>query len=164
MCGGLSLRMGTDKGLIPIGNICWSAFMVQKLLAVNLPFCISINASQVASYSPFFSEEQLVIDSMAIGGPLNGLLSVHHKYPDNNLLLLACDMINMQQETLSRLIKTFNDEPDHDFYVYQHGAFAEPFCGIYTSDGLKKVLQNGITRRLAIVEPESFNNYNTLPR
>ncbi len=179
MCGGQSLRMGTDKGLIPIHGTCWAAFMAGKLAAIPLPVFVSINSTQQQQYKAFFLDEQLIIDSLNIGGPLNGLLSVHNQYPDDDLLLLACDMINMQPKTLSRLIDTYTTEPDHDFYVYQNIDFAEPMCAIYTSRGLKKLIQNheasslqnsslqkvlnqGITKRLPITEPESFKNKNTL--
>jgi len=179
ICGGQSRRMGADKGLIPIHDTCWAAFMAAKLTAIRLPVHISINSTQQPQYRAFFPVDHLIVDSLTIGGPLNGLLSVHARYPDDDLLLLACDMINMQTETIARLIKTYTDEVDYDFYVYQNIEFAEPLCAIYTSCGLIKLLENqdpsalqnsslqkvlkqGITKRLAIAEAESFNNCNTL--
>lgn len=179
MCGGESRRMGTDKGLIPINNTCWAAFMAGKLAATPLPVFVSINRTQEQQYRAFFSDEQLITDSLNIGGPLNGLLSVHAKYPEDDLLLLACDMINMQRGTLTRLIDTYTNEPEHDFYVYQNTDFAETLCAIYTGRGLKKLMQShdlaslqncslqkvlnqGLTKRLAIIEPASFTNQNTL--
>lgn len=179
MCGGKSRRMGTDKGLIPIHDTCWAAFMAAKLATTSLPVSISINNTQQQQYRAFFSDEELIIDSLNIGGPLNGLLSVHAQYPDDDLLLLACDMISMQSETLSRLINIYTTEASCDFYVYQNVDFAEPLCAIYTSQGLKKLIQNqapaslqnsslqkvlneGITKHLTIAEPESFKNQNTM--
>ena len=176
MCGGQSRRMGTDKGLIPVGDTCWAALMAAKLADMGLPVVVSVNTSQVQAYSSFFKDTQLVVDSVEVGGPLNGLLSVHAKYPEADLLLLACDMINMEAETIKRLITTFEDRPGYDFYVYQNQQFAEPFCSIYTAaalnalvthtdlanSSLQKVLNEAITLRLPITEPESFNNFNTL--
>jgi len=178
MCGGQSLRMGTDKGLIPIHDTCWAAFMASKLAVIQLPVSVSINSTQQQQYKAFFPDMQLIIDSLNIGGPLNGLLSAHAKYPDDDLLLLACDMINMQTETLSRLCDIYSTESNYDFYVYQNVDFAEPLCAIYTSIGLKKLVRNqasvtlqnsslqkvlnqGVTKRLPISEPESFKNQNT---
>jgi len=179
MCGGQSSRMGTDKGLIPIYGTCWAAYAADKLLAIPVPVSVSINSTQQQQYRAFFSDEELIIDSLNIGGPINGLLSVHAQYPHDDLLLLACDMISMQSETLSRLINTYTTEAGCDFYVYQNVDFAEPLCAIYTSRGLKKLIQNqapaslqnsslqkvlngGITKRLTTAEPESFKNQNTM--
>ena len=179
MCGGKSKRMGTDKGLIPIGNTCWAAYMADKLVAIPMPVVISVNTSQIETYQAFFSIEQLVVDSLNIGGPLNGLLGVHLKYPDDDLLLVACDMVNMKAKTLDRLISTYLVETGYDCYVYQNIDFAEPFCGIYKASvlsdlmnrsevvtlsnmSLQKLLNDRNTLRLSITEWESFQNYNTL--
>jgi molybdopterin-guanine dinucleotide biosynthesis protein A len=179
MCGGQSKRMGTDKGLIPIKDSCWAAYMADKLADINLPVSVSINISQLHSYEQFFSVEKLILDGLDFAGPLNGLLSARLKYPDNDLLLLACDMISMQTKTLCRLIDIYRSEPFYDFYVYQNKEFAEPFCGIYTANGLsntslqldiskqtslsmQNVLNNGYTKRLPITEDQSFENNNTL--
>ncbi|WP_175404010.1 molybdenum cofactor guanylyltransferase [Mucilaginibacter sp. PPCGB 2223] len=179
ICGGESRRMGTDKGLIRIGDSCWAAYMADKLNVFGLPVLVSINKTQQLTYLNFFSGDQLIVDSMDIGGPLNGLLSVHTLYPDEDLLLLACDMINMQKSTIERLINTYNDDAGHDFYAYRQDAFAEPLCAIYTGRGLKKlireqgtlslqkwslqkVLMPAITKNLTITEPGSFENHNNL--
>jgi len=179
MCGGQSKRMGTDKGLIPIQNTCWAAYMADKLAAINLQVSISINLSQLHSYEKIFPIEKLVLDGLDIAGPLNGLLSTRSKYPDDDLLLLACDMISMQAKTLSRLVDSYKLEPGYDFYVYQNKEYAEPFCGIYTIKGLsniilkldeltptnlsmQSVLNGGYTKRLPITEINSFENNNTL--
>jgi molybdenum cofactor guanylyltransferase len=178
MCGGKSLRMGTDKGLIPIGDTCWAAFMAGKLTKLGLPVTVSVNTSQIGAYSAVFITDQLVTDSLHIGGPLNGLLSVHLQYPDDDLLLLACDMTYMETVTITRLIDTYTNEPGFDFYTYQNQQFAEPLCAIYTANALRglsthtdtlsglsfqKVLNDGHTKRLPITEPGSFQNNNTLP-
>jgi len=176
MCGGQSRRMGTDKGLIPIQNTCWAKFIADKLAALSLPVSVSINQTQQRAYLSFFDSGELIIDSFDIGGPLNGLLSVHEQFPHDDLLLLACDMISMESETLQALIIIYqNDEQLHHFYTYQNGAFAEPLCAIYTATGLaksksssgndtslQKVLREGITKYIPLSNPQSFKNYNTL--
>ena len=175
MCGGQSKRMGTDKGLMPFENTCRAAYLAAKLEAVGLPVVISINPGQVESYGLVFEPDQLVVDALAIGGPLNGLLSVHLHYPEDDLLLLACDMMNMQGETINTLVSKYHQEPEFAFYVYQNEKFAEPFCGIYTGEGLhdliekrdlsntslQHVLNAGDTRRLPIFEAGSFENHNS---
>ncbi|MCC9137481.1 molybdenum cofactor guanylyltransferase [Pontibacter silvestris] len=182
LSGGESKRMGRDKGLLPIHDTHWAKFIEQKLLALQIPVVVSVNSMQVESYSKLFSAEQLVVDTVAVEGPLKGLLSVHQKYPECDLLLMACDMIEMETSTLNRLVQVYQANPLFDFCVYQQAEFAEPFGGIYTSDGLKNVmkklacgtltkfsmrsvLDTGNTKRVVLehTNRNSFKNYNSLP-
>jgi len=178
MCGGKSTRMGRDKGLIAIAKTCWAAYMADKLKAVALPVAVSINIDQREAYQAIFSADELILDSLNISGPLNGLLSVHASYPGDDLLLVACDMINLQAETIERLINTYKNTPGFDCYVYQNENFAEPFCAIYTAAYLntiakeaglssehglsfQHVLNESSSLRLPVTEKDSFLNYNT---
>ncbi len=95
LCGGQSSRMGRDKGLIERDGVCWAAWMGRKLSSFGLPVVYSVRAGQEAAYSAVLPEGSLIADAMDIGGPLNGLLSVHERFPGNDLLVLACDMQDM---------------------------------------------------------------------
>ena len=176
MCGGQSKRMGTDKGLICLKDTCWAKHMERKLTAIGLSVSIAINPSQYELYKAIFDPDMLVLDSKEIAGPLNGIFSVHTKHPGDDLLLLACDMINMRTETLKDLIRSYQTQPKYDYYTYQNKEHAEPFCAIYTGSalsalmranlnlsgwGLQKVLNMGETMRLSIADTDSFRNYNT---
>jgi molybdopterin-guanine dinucleotide biosynthesis protein A len=173
MCGGQSQRMGTDKGLIPQGNATWAKLTYNKLNALNVPVVISINPSQIQNYAAIFNADDLVIDNQNIHGPLNGILSVHASYPDKDILILACDMVNMDSDTLQQLIDTYRIDPNHDFYAYHNNQFFEPLCAIYTSKAvsqlkqtdlssysLQKVLNNGDTKDLQVANPSAFKNQN----
>jgi molybdopterin-guanine dinucleotide biosynthesis protein A len=101
-------------------------------------------------------------------------------YPDNDLLLVACDMIDMQEITLQNLVKTYTQQPGFDFYAYRNNGFFEPFCAIYTAKGLQslfykydapdlahmslqRILREGNAVSLPVTEEASFNNYNSRP-
>ena len=174
MCGGQSQRMGTDKGLIPQGNATWAQLIYNKLIALNIPVVISINQTQNTDYSTLFNANDLVTDVMDIPGPLNGILSVHASHPDKDILILACDMIDMDNQTLQQLINTYQSDPDSDFYAYHNGQFFEPLCAIYTAKGLNTLKLSGLknyslqhvlnsagTIKLEVLNINAFKNQNS---
>jgi molybdopterin-guanine dinucleotide biosynthesis protein A len=79
----------------------------------------------------------------------------------------------MKQQTVQLLINNYIKIPDFDYYAYHNGSFWEPFCGIYTANGLSNLntdsnysmqhlLASGHTQKNKILNEESFNNYNTM--
>lgn len=181
MCGGQSLRMGQDKGMILQGNVTWAQLAYQKLQSIGLPVVVSINESQLLQYSEVFAKEDLVIDSVGIRGPLGGLLSVHSRFPNADLMILACDLLDMGVSSIQHLYNYVADQgSEYDFVVYKNQQqFTEPLLGLYTSEGLNKiykyhlgqmlektsmkhVLEIGNTFLLDFPNDNlEFNNYNT---
>jgi molybdopterin-guanine dinucleotide biosynthesis protein A len=164
---------------LPIGGSIRALAVAGKLAPFGIPVIFSVNERQLESYSTYISPDHLVTDSVDVNGPLKGLLSVHKKLPGRNLLLLACDMLDLDESTIQRVITAYKDEKQYDFFVYEDLEYAQPFCGIYTSHGLAKeyalalehdlpdfsmqsMLNNGKTRRLEIEHAEAFGNYNSL--
>jgi molybdenum cofactor guanylyltransferase len=204
LCGGESRRMGRDKGLILRGDKPWAVLMAEKLTPFQIPVVYSINQQQREAYSSLIPASQLLVDSLTLPGPLRGLFSVHKAFPDKDLLLLACDMPDLDDHTIRQMVDTYMDMAEtgsesgsvgtegalphmvkrnngFDFFVYQDGHFAQPFCGIYTAAGLarayhewmrkgdpehtnslQRLIRTGRTRTLPIDRPEAFRNYNSL--
>lgn len=178
LCGGESKRMGTDKGLLLIGSDNWATLAFRKLEQLNIPVCVSVNARQWPAYSQVFPSAELVMDQTSAKGPLKGLLSVHLKYPDDDLLLLACDMTDMDKATLNALLDATTAFPGFDIYLYERDDFMEPLCAIYTSASLKilyhelitdslpgfsmhKLIKKGKYKTLPILNLNTFSNHNT---
>lgn len=178
LCGGGSTRMGSDKGLLPIRNTIWARHMHEKLAAFHIPIVYSINRSQHESYREHISPEFLVVDNTDVKGPLNGLLSIQQLYPKADILLMSCDMLDLDAATITHLLEQYNNDRTFDFYVYQDEEYAQTFCGIYTGVGLEKVegrlmigrlesfslqsvLDEGYTMRLPIRNKSVFKNYNS---
>ncbi|HMI03867.1 MAG TPA: molybdenum cofactor guanylyltransferase [Pedobacter sp.] len=163
LCGGESKRMGKDKGLLLKDEQPWAVIIADKLAQHGLEVAVSVNELQKQSYRNIFPERTLIVDHIPISGPLNGLLSVHQRFPDHDLLLMACDLTEMDKDTLDTLIGAYREQPGHEFYVYRHNGFAEPFCAIYTAAALAAVLQqqeSGELRRYSL--HERFETGNTL--
>lgn len=132
--------MGFDKGLLTINEKTWAESAFDKLTLCTIQVCVSINNSQKDNYLKKFKEEQLVLDSFPIEGPLCGLLSVHNSFPFHDLLILACDMIDVKPELIQKLISQLRQhEGEHDFFVFQNEENLEPLFGIYTREGLQKI-------------------------
>ena len=177
MCGGESKRMGSDKGLMPVQNTIQAKFMADKISFLQVPVVFSINKYQLKSYSGYIAFEDLIVDENELRGPVRGLLSVHTKFPSGDILLIACDMAELDADTIKNLLLAYSKEDIYDFYVYQDEMYAQPFCGIYTAKGMDKlagrilsqsltnislqnVLNNGVTKRIAINNKNAFTNLN----
>lgn len=142
LCGGQSLRMGSDKGLLKLEAKTWAQTAIDKMTTLNIPVKLSVNNSQYPEYAKIFSEDDLVADktSLPLGGPLLGLLSCHIQYPAEDLFAFGCDMPLMESSLLKELSIRYEQQPSHEAYIYTNDGEPEPLCGIYTSKGLKKIV------------------------
>ena len=141
LCGGQSIRMGRDKGLLAsgTGKKVWAEIMKEKLLQISIPSVLSINLGQREYYLRYFEGNELVVDNPTITfqGPLLGLLSAHLKYPNQDLMVVACDMINIDSTVLMKLFSSYNSS--HTDAIAFKGERIEPLSAIYSSRGLAKI-------------------------
>ncbi|MCX2492131.1 molybdenum cofactor guanylyltransferase [Pedobacter sp. PF22-3] len=142
LCGGQSLRMGTDKGLLNHQNKLWAQVVADKLISLNLPVKFSVNPLQQSTYAGYFGNERLIVDdpSLDVRGPLLGVLSAHLSNPEEDLFLLACDILLMEPRLLEKLIHSAKADDAFDVYIFTKDGQQEPLCGIYKSEGLKKII------------------------
>jgi molybdopterin-guanine dinucleotide biosynthesis protein A len=109
-------------------------------------------------------------------GPLNGLLTVHQKFEQKDILLLACDLIEMDDNTIIQLVEAY-EKNIADYFAFEEENFFQPLCAIYTSKALSSlferlksgslanysfqhILNNSNTLRLHAASQKAFNNYN----
>lgn len=148
LCGGQSTRMGTDKGLLKHEAKTWAQTAVDKIAALQLPVKISVNNQQFADYAEVFAKDDLIVDaaSLAVHGPLLGVLSAHLHLPTQDLLVLACDLPLMDSALLKELYQYYLDNPGYDAYLFDNDGEHEPLCAIYVAKGLltiDQMLQKG---------------------
>ncbi len=141
LSGGESSRMGSDKGLLTSENKTWSQIAFEKLSVHCLKVFVSINSLQYQKYKNYFSDN-IILDNVNVKGPLCGLLSFHQQFPQNDLLILACDMLKVTDQTLVLLCENYLKNQEKDFMIFKNDKQIEPLCGIYTSKGLNKVYEN----------------------
>jgi molybdenum cofactor guanylyltransferase len=141
LCGGQSSRMGSDKGLLILNDRTWTQKAIDTLNNFKTPIVISINKNQYQDYSTIFPIDTLIPDdtSLQLYGPLCGLLSIHLKYPKEDLLILACDMPLIDAELIKELVKKYRTETAVDAFIYINDGEPEPLPGIYKSKGLAYV-------------------------
>jgi molybdopterin-guanine dinucleotide biosynthesis protein A len=141
LCGGLSLRMGNDKGLLVsvTPKKTWAEIVKEELMQIPVSTVLSINPQQNENYLKYFTKDELVLDNPIINtkGPLLGVLSVHLKYPDQDLMVVACDMINMNEAVLMNLFSSYSSSRTEA--IAFKGEQIEPLCAIYSSRGLVKI-------------------------
>lgn len=141
LCGGQSTRMGTDKGLLKLHASTWAQTAIDKLNSFHLPVVISVNKKQYEGYASVFSPQLLIIDSelLQMHGPLSGVLSVHFRYPQEDLLVLACDMPLMETDLIKELLDRYKSQPTTEAFIYTNDSEPEPLLGIYKATGLAHI-------------------------
>ncbi len=165
LCGGQSSRMKTDKGLIRNENATWAQIAFEKLQTDIKEVFVSINHSQSEEYLKIFREKQLIFDdqNVAVKGPLLGLLSTHLQFPDNDILVLACDIVNIKYGIIRTLVDNFQDQPA---ICYSFNSQPEPLVGIYSATALKQIhklyLDNSL-RKYSMMHILEITNARLLP-
>ena len=134
--------MGTDKGLMKLHANTWAQTAVDKIATLRFDVVLSVNSAQYLDYLSVFKGEQLIKDdeSLQLKGPLAGVLSVHLRYPNEDLFALACDMPLMEPSMLKELLSVYKEQPSADAYVFTNDKEPEPLCAIYTAKGLAYIV------------------------
>lgn len=142
LCGGQSSRMGSDKGLIINEARTWAQTAVDKLAILSIPVKISVNETQYPDYSKVFAASDLITDdsTLAIRGPLLGVLSAHLQNPAADIILLACDMPLMESIIIKELYTYYEQHKNYDAYIFTNDGEPEPLCAVYTAAGLFKII------------------------
>ena len=142
LCGGLSSRMGEDKGSKLINEQRWSNYIESLFTELGLKTYVSINETQEELYSTFFSSKQLIIDSKLeeVNGPLVGLMAAHKAHPMSHFFVIACDMINLDVETLKVILDTYSSSEELEGTIIPfHDNYLQPLVGIYSNRSLNKI-------------------------
>lgn len=137
LCGGQSRRMGADKGLLKNKDaISWAQLACDKLHLFCETVYVSVNPAQT-DYAALFPKNRLIKDDAALSvkGPLLGMLSAFKQLPEEDIFVLACDIVDMTTDLLSDLYNFY--KPDSgDIFIYRNRNFPEPLCGIHTRQAL----------------------------
>ena len=131
LTGGRSRRMGTDKALLRNGDESQVARAVRLLNGVCDNVFVSTRADQADE--PERARFAQITDRYDDMGPVAGILSAMDERPDDDWLVVACDLPNLSEETLSTLVAAHNSDASMVAFRSTHNDLPEPLCAIYTS-------------------------------
>ena len=125
---------------------------------------------------PERSRFENIVDRYEGIGPIAGILSAMDTHPNADWLVVACDLPNIDERTLSYLIE--NSNPEHAFTAFKssYDGLPEPLCALYRFGSeaiIRQFIENGIvcprkilirsdTALLEQPDPLALDNINTL--
>ncbi|MES0489838.1 MAG: molybdenum cofactor guanylyltransferase [Leptospirales bacterium] len=167
LCGGKSVRMNRDKGLLSLNGEPQFLNAARILSGVfsSVPskvvpeVAVSVRSEQISSYKNALHDAVCAAtvdakipritfitdsDNIKIGGPLKGILSAHEKHPEKDLLVLAVDYFSMLTAPLSVLMELYTEnrntkENNYDAICWAINKRPEPLCAIYTASFLSHI-------------------------
>jgi len=141
--------MGSDKGLITSGGETWAQLTLDKLQSLPFRVVVSVRRTQFENYAALFFPDQMIVDDDAsnIAGPLKGILTVHDRFPDMDLFVLACDLPKMERYVLEHLYAQYQDQ-HADITLFLNDAQIEPLCAIYRAAGLARIKHDYLQQKL----------------
>ncbi len=126
LAGGASRRMGRDKARMPIDDTTWLEHAARRLAAVCRQVLI---ADRGVGDHPLWPS----IDDGPGRGPAAGILGAHRKFPQHELLVLACDLPAVPVSLLRHLATSTKA----DLVIPRHGDGIEPLCALYRPRALQ---------------------------
>ncbi|MEM8682331.1 MAG: NTP transferase domain-containing protein [Pseudomonadota bacterium] len=173
LAGGRSRRMGTDKALLVNNGESQLAMAVRLLRDVCDAVFVSTREDQVDE--PERARFPQLVDRYDDLGPVAGILSAMDERPDDDWLVVACDLPKLSAQTLQALIDERGSEAPMIAFRSSQNDLPEPLCAIYTrrsasilrgcvDDGLKcprKMMINSDTRLIDLPVPDALDNMNS---
>jgi len=111
-----------------------------KLEQLNIPVVVSIQKDDKEYYADHFLPNEIFIALESVEWPLAGLLSVHTQFTESDILVVNENFQN-EDVDLVKLIDTYQEKAgEHDFLVCQKESTLTSGVGIYTAEGLSKIV------------------------
>ena len=135
LAGGKSTRMGTDKAFIKLADRQLYRIAAEKLRIFCDEVHISVNKKQIEVQS---FEYPVVTDIYEDQGPLGGLISAYNQL-NPPFLLMATDMIHVEEKHIGTLTEAFISEQKSVMYFNLSTGYFEPMLSVWHSDTLKNL-------------------------
>jgi len=173
LAGGKSRRMGHDKALLDHDGQSQLAHVVAVLEACVDKVFVSTRPDQAGDEER--AQFDQIVDRYEDMGPVAGILSAMEEWPDVDWLVVACDLPNINEQTIRYLLENRSGEYPFVAFISSHDGLPEPLCAIYKSgcestvrrfvdEGVncpRKILIRSDTLLLEQPHPEALDNVNT---
>ena len=130
LTGGKSERMKRDKALIDYNGVPHAKYIYNVLAKYCTEVYLSARADQWAGTA--LENLPVIVDSVDAKGPMAGILSAFEKHADANWIVVACDLVYFNEQTVETLLANFNKETVATTYKNLEKGFPEPLCALYT--------------------------------
>ena len=173
LAGGRSRRMGSDKAALKTNGETQLDRAVALLRRHVDPVFVSARADQADD--PVRAQFDQIADVYDNLGPVAGILSAFDHEPDRDWLVLACDLPNIDDQTIAFLLEQSDASSPATAFVSVVDGLPEPLCAIwrpssrpiieqFIRDGYKcprKMLINSPTQLLEQPSPGALHNINS---
>ena len=173
LAGGESRRMGRDKALLVREGRSQLAHIAALLEGITGR--VYVSSRQEQQDDPERSRFENIVDRYEGIGPIAGILSAMDTRPDADWLVVACDLPNIDEATLSFLIENSNSKQPFTAFKSNYDGLPEPLCALYrcgsdaiirgfVEDGIvcpRKILIRSDTLLLEQPNPAALDNINT---
>jgi molybdopterin-guanine dinucleotide biosynthesis protein A len=173
LAGGKSRRMGRDKALL----MCDGRSQLDRMGEL-LGHCVErvfVSVRPEQQDEPERRRFEQVADRYENLGPVAGILSAMDEHPQADWLVLACDLPNIDEDTLRTLLAARSAEHPFTAFTSTYDGLPEPLCAVYTAarhrivrrfvaDGIncpRKILIRSDTLLLQQPDPSALDNVNT---
>lgn len=173
LAGGESRRMGSDKALLLRDGRSQLEYVADLLGKVTDGVFVSVREEQ--RHEPERQRHAQVVDRFEGIGPVAGILSAMAEHPGADWLVVACDLPNIDEATLTHLLENRSETRPFTAYQSSHDGLPEPLCALYRAgsdelvrafvdDGIvcpRKILIRSDTHLLEQPDPAALDNVNT---
>ncbi len=173
LAGGRSRRMGRDKALLKLDGRTQLERAMAALARVTERQFVSTRKDQADD-----EERQryaTIVDRYDDLGPVAGILSALETHPEADWLIVACDLPNLDADTLRYLVANRDATAPFTAFESSHDGLPEPLCAIYPAasvarirrfvdEGIvcpRKILIRSDAALLVQPNPRSLDNVNT---
>lgn len=137
LIGGQSSRMGMEKYLMEVNGKTQYHHLHQMLTSLGLDVCVSCNLEQ---YRSLPESHYKLVDQYDSIGPIGGLVAAINHNPEVPWLVVACDLVNLTPDSLTKLIEAIDQEHDIITYKRSDAEYLETTITIYRPSSFRKIL------------------------
>ncbi len=173
LAGGHSRRMGYDKASLEREGQSQLNYVFSLLQNVTEQTFVSTRVDQANDVER--KRFPNIVDRYDDMGPIAGILSALETHSQVDWLVVACDLPNLDRQTLDFLIENRSSDKPFTAYRSSYDGLPEPLCAIYRSgsnvtirafvdEGMvcpRKILTRADSKLLDQPNPHALDNVNT---